>query len=68
MNVIAEHRPDWRHPKDEPPPKGVKLLILSPYGIAQTGDWYEGAAAWMPLPRIKNDLKERLFADGLLRR
>jgi hypothetical protein len=43
----------WRDPADEPPPRGVKLLILTSGGVAAIGDWVDDSnfVAWSPLPR-----------------
>lgn len=48
----------WREPKDEPPPRGVKLLILTSGGVAVFGDWMDDSnfVAWSPLPRKRHDL------------
>lgn len=48
----------WREPKDEPPPRGVKLLLLTSGGVACFGDWMEDSnfVAWSPLPK-KRDKK-----------
>ena len=46
----------WRDPQDEPPPRGVKMLLLNPGGVACIGTWdnKSGWLAWSPLPdRIK---------------
>lgn len=67
MKVLAEHSPTWRHPDDDPPPHGTKLMMISPWGIAQTGDWYAGAACWMPLPKLPQELQDRLKKEGRLK-
>jgi hypothetical protein len=43
----------WREPQDEPPPRGVKLLILTSGGVAVFGDWMDDSnfVAWSPLPK-----------------
>lgn len=47
----------WRYPEYMPPPRGVKLLLLTSGGVACLGDWREGSnlVAWSPLPRIETD-------------
>jgi hypothetical protein len=47
----------WREPKDEPPPKGVKLLILTSGGVTVIGDWMSDSnfVAWSPMPKRKKD-------------
>lgn len=47
----------WRYPEYQPPPRGVKLLLLTSGGIACLGDWRDDSnlVAWSPLPRIKTD-------------
>jgi hypothetical protein len=43
----------WRDPDQEPPPRGVKLLILTSGGVAVFGEWMTDSnfVAWSPLPR-----------------
>lgn len=43
----------WREPSDQPPPRGVKLLILTSGGVACFGDWMDDSnfVAWSPLPK-----------------
>ncbi len=43
----------WRDPDEEPPPRGVKLLILTSGGVAVFGEWMTDSnfVAWSPLPR-----------------
>lgn len=46
----------WRDPKEDPPPRGVKMLLLNPGGVACIGTWdtKSGWLAWSPLPdRVK---------------
>ena len=42
----------WRTPEDDPPPLGVKMLLLNPGGVCVIGTWSEWAVAWAPLPRV----------------
>ncbi len=43
----------FRTPQEEPPPRGVKLLILTSGGVCVIGDWRDdgGFWAWSPLPK-----------------
>jgi hypothetical protein len=55
----------WREPKDHPPPRGVKMLILTDGGVAVIGDWMDDSnfTAWSPLPKRRpEDLKSRVFS------
>jgi len=45
VNILTALVPEWRHPTDDPPPHGTKLILLSAWGVAQIGDWYAGAVA-----------------------
>ena len=50
----------WRTPDDDPPPLGVKILLLNPGGVCVIGTWSEWAVAWAPLPRVPQHIKEVL--------
>jgi hypothetical protein len=50
----------WRTPEDDPPPLGVKILLLNPGGVCVIGTWSEWAVAWAPLPRVPQHIKEVL--------
>jgi hypothetical protein len=50
----------WRTPEDDPPPLGVKMLLLNPGGVCVIGTWSEWAVAWAPLPRVPQHIKEVL--------
>ena len=43
----------WRDPQREPPPKGVKLLLLTSGGVAVFGEWKTNSnyVEWSPLPK-----------------
>jgi hypothetical protein len=43
----------WNDPEWNPPPRGVKLLILTSGGVAVLGDWRDDSnfVAWSPLPK-----------------
>jgi hypothetical protein len=64
-NIVAEAGVTWRHPADHPPPKGTKLLLyFYPHGITVIGEWqHSGAALWAPMPRVGQDMKDRLEAE-----
>jgi hypothetical protein len=63
--VVSADEIHWRHPDDEPPPKGTKLLLyLYPNGITIIGEWqHSGASLWAPMPRVAKDMKARLEAE-----
>lgn len=63
---LAAPHPEYRHPDDEPPPLGTKLLILTRGGVCVIGQWnpQEGAVAWSPLPKLNEELKTRLRTEG----
>lgn len=50
----------WRTAQDEPPPLGVKMLLLNPDGVCVIGTWGPWAMAWAPLPRLPEHVKRRL--------
>ena len=50
----------WRTPEGDPPPLGVKILLLNPGGVCVIGTWSEWAVAWAPLPRVPQHIKEVL--------
>jgi hypothetical protein len=45
----------FRFPDEEPPPRGVKLLIYTSGGVCIIGDWRDdmGYEQWSPLPKRK---------------
>lgn len=49
----------WRDPQKYPPPRGVKLLLLTTGSVAVIGDWRDDSnlIKWAPLPK-KEDLHE----------
>lgn len=51
----------WRTAQDEPPPRGVKMLLLNPGGVCVVGVWHQWAVAWAPLPRLPEHVKRRLL-------
>lgn len=42
----------WRDPRVDPPPLGVRLFLLTRFGVCIQGNWYEEGqfAAWSPFP------------------
>lgn len=50
----------WRTAQDEPPPRGVKMLLLNPGGVCVVGVWHQWAVAWAPLPRLPEHVKRLL--------
>lgn len=53
MPAAADTAVNWRNPATDPPPLGVKLLLMTSGGVAILGGWAEGSnlVAWSPLPR-----------------
>lgn len=55
----------WRDPHGSPPPRGVKMLILTDGGVAVIGSWTDDSnfVAWSPLPKKRpSDLQSRIFS------
>ena len=50
----------WRMPADDPPPLGVKMLLLTPGGVCVIGTWETWAIAWAPLPMVPEHIKGAL--------
>jgi hypothetical protein len=50
----------WRTVSDEPPPLGVKMLLLNPGGVCVIGTWSDWAIAWSPLPKMSDAIKQQL--------
>ncbi|SHL40861.1 hypothetical protein SAMN05216428_102309 [Nitrosospira sp. Nsp11] len=67
MRYHAAPPGEWLHPDDSTPPKGSKILMLNAGGIATIGLWQIGMAAWMPLPKVGPELKDRLRDEGRLK-
>lgn len=53
----------WKHPKDEPPPAGTKIVLLTGGGIATLGHWGGDCVLWAPLPKISKEMKLRLEVE-----
>ena len=62
MSYVAHEEVDWRHPVDDPPPRGAKVLLyLYPNGVTIIGEFHKsGAKLWAPLPKVSAVLKRRL--------
>jgi hypothetical protein len=55
----------WRTAQDQPPPLGVKMLLLNPGGVCVIGTWADWALAWAPLPKVQGDIKTLLLKGTL---
>lgn len=65
---IAELSPEYRHPVDFPPPRGVKMQLYTLGGICVIGVWDPlFAVAWAPLTKMPVELKDRLRSEGKIR-
>lgn len=54
----------WKHPADEPPPQGEKVVLYTTTGIAIMGHWRnEDCVLWAPLPKLSKELKTRLDSE-----
>lgn len=58
--------PFWKHPVDEPPPMGEKILLLTKGGIATIGHWGNDCSMWSPLPKRTREQKDRLDREAKL--
>lgn len=63
MHAVASNEVKWRNPATDPPPMGVKLLLLTSGGVAIMGGWASNSnlVAWSPLPKRPAEL--RLFGN-----
>lgn len=50
-------RPTWLDPRQYPPPRGNKILLLTKWGICLTGHWGNDCKAWLPLPDTPREIK-----------
>lgn len=49
-------------PEDHPPPRGVKLQLLTLYGVATMGAWSDlDCVAWAPLITIPAKVRDRMI-------
>lgn len=67
MRYTAAQQGKWLHPEDHMPPRGSKILMLNEGGTLALGAWGEGMAVWMPLPKLDDEMKERLRREGRLK-
>ena len=67
MRYTAAHGAKWLHPDDHKPPKGSNIWMLTEYGRSVEGNWQCGMAAWMPKPKLDDELEERLRREGRLK-
>lgn len=53
--------PEWElfDPVEQPPPKGVMLVLINEGGRLIEGFWYPGAQAWGYKPKIPASVKAR---------
>lgn len=55
----------WKHPDDEPPPLGTKIVLLTIGRVAVTGNWKDSdCLLWAPLPKLTKEQKLRLEKEG----
>ena len=60
---------NWLHPKKYPPPRGVKLNLLTRGGVAVYGSWAVDSVAWAPLLQVTHpDIKADLAAHAVGRK
>lgn len=52
---LSEFAPKWKPVETEPAPKNTKILLLSCYGVAVIGHWYEEGrfSHWCGLPKLR---------------
>ena len=67
MKYLAAPIGEWLHPEDHEPPRGSKILMLNGGGTIAIGIWQIGMCAWMPLPKLSREFKERLRGEGKLK-
>lgn len=64
---VKAPRAQWLCPTEYPPPRGVKLQVLTWGGIGTEGHWDQKLyAAWLPMPNTPSHIKHRmmLWASG----
>lgn len=65
---LSEVGPLIRLVMDEPPPIGVKLWLVSKYGVGYAGTYAKymtDVVGWSPLPKLTPIQKQRLLMAGL---
>lgn len=67
-NYLAAPPGDWIHPDDEYPPLATKLRIYTKHGVEIHGRWADTPlyVLWMPLTKVRPEMKERLRKEGKL--
>lgn len=51
----------FRDPDEDPPPRGVNMLLLNPGGVLVIGQWSDDCWGWCPKPRIPKPLKDKML-------
>jgi hypothetical protein len=67
IRACKEPRAEWLCPTEYPPPRGIKLQVLTWGGIGTEGHWDQTLyAAWSPMPDTPQHIKHRmmLWATG----
>lgn len=59
-NYVAAPGGVFLDPKDHPPPRSAKILLLTPGGVCIIGHWDPWCLAWCPLPVVPEEIKRRL--------
>ncbi len=72
---MIPNRPDrapvafWLDPDTNPPPRGVKIQLLTEGGIAVYGEWRDkGFDAWAPCMQVPQALQQKIMEKRRLRR
>ena len=60
--VVTAPFSEWRDIDTDPPPRGAKIWLLTMWGVAVSGVYYEEGQfiAWSPLPQVSPELKEKM--------
>jgi len=61
MKTYIAGQATWRDPEQEPPPSGIRMLLLNPGGVCVIGTWTSRFIAWAPLPKIPETIKAKLL-------
>ena len=58
----SEDKPEWKNVSKYPPPAGVKILLLTKYGTAIIGQYYDAGefTHWCGLPKLSKEEKDAL--------
>jgi hypothetical protein len=67
-SYLAGPPADWIHPDDHKPPPAKKIRIYTSTGIEIHGHWSDTPlyVLWMPMTKVKPEMKERLRREGKL--